>query len=147
MIRAVIHGDPRPQHSYSSYSLLGRAVSQPFLTVSGPILGTAIWAILGPATGWPSTKKYFGLGHGTGHDHAPHYGRGGWRKLWAAVFSASRFWAVFSRISRIFTKKTGLKRLRNGFSARNAYTNACWETPGPAPTPTQDPCIKLGSRG
>ena len=64
-------------HSYSSYSLLGRAVSQPFLTVSGPILGTAIWAILGPATGWPSTKKYFGLGHGTGHDHAPHYGRGG----------------------------------------------------------------------
>ena len=36
----------------------------------------------------------------------------------------SRFWGVLARISRIF-KKPGQKRLRNGFSARNAYTNAC----------------------
>ena len=45
-----------------------------------------------------------------------------------------RFWGVFSRNSRIL-KKPGQKRLSNGFSARNAFTNACWETPGPAPTP------------
>ena len=39
------------------------------------------------------------------------------------------------------SQKPAQKRLRNGFSARNAYTNAYWETPGPAPTPTQDPVL------
>jgi hypothetical protein len=33
-------------------------------------------------------------------------------------------------------QKRGQKRLGNGFSAKNAYTNAYLETPGPAPTPT-----------
>jgi len=40
-------------------------------------------------------------------------------------FSVRAVSEPFSRELREFSKKTGLKRLRNGFSARNAYTNAC----------------------
>jgi hypothetical protein len=39
-------------------------------------------------------------------------------------FQSEPFLRRFSRISRIL-KKPDQKRLRNGFSARNAYTNAC----------------------
>jgi len=38
-------------------------------------------------------------------------------------FQSEPFLRRFSRISRIL-KKPGQKRMRNGFSARNAYTNA-----------------------
>ena len=62
----------------------------------------------------PLIQKYFGLGHEIGHDHAPHYGRGGWRKLWAEPFSEQAVSEAFSREFREFSKtgpKTPEKRL------------------------------------
>ena len=43
-------------------------------------------------------ENYFGLGHETDHDHAPHYGRDGWRKLWAEPFPERAVPEAFLRV-------------------------------------------------